>query len=207
MCDWNGDGVRTPAIYRGNTWLISNAKNGLNQPTGGFPDVTFSFGQAGDTPICGDWDNDGDQTVGVVRGTQWFLRNSNTPGNADVSFSFGQLADIPVPGDWEGNGSDTQGIVRGNLWFITNILGSPSAQNVVGFGLPGDYFRACDFDMFIGDTPAAIRTIQIDTRTGPVPVLQWFLRLNLQPVPPPPPSFIFGAGGDIPLFWRKPSGP
>src|SRR5690349_10109974 len=33
----------------------------------GYVETTFTFGQAGDTPLIGDWDGDGVQTPGVWR--------------------------------------------------------------------------------------------------------------------------------------------
>lgn len=38
--------------------------------------------------MTGDWDADDDQTIGVVRGSTWFLRNANSAGNADLAFPY-----------------------------------------------------------------------------------------------------------------------
>jgi peptidoglycan/xylan/chitin deacetylase (PgdA/CDA1 family) len=46
------------------------------------------FGHHADQPVTGDWDGDGDTTPDVVRGDQWFLRNSDTSGAAHTSFTF-----------------------------------------------------------------------------------------------------------------------
>ena len=53
------------------------------------------FGDPGDIPIVGDWNGDGIDTIGVVRGNTWYLRNSNTTGVADVTFTFGDAGDRP----------------------------------------------------------------------------------------------------------------
>jgi hypothetical protein len=38
--------------------------------------------------VVGDWNNNRQTTAGVVRGTTWHLRNTNTAGAADTTFSF-----------------------------------------------------------------------------------------------------------------------
>ncbi len=47
-----------------------------------------------------DWDNDGDQTVGVFRpsATRFFLSNANRTAPADIEFVFGQSDWLPVAG-------------------------------------------------------------------------------------------------------------
>ncbi len=89
MCDWDGDGVSTPGVVRGNSWFVRNSN------TAGVADSTFTYGNPGDTPICGDWNGNGTDTPGVVRGNTWHLRNSNTTGVADITFTFGNLGDTP----------------------------------------------------------------------------------------------------------------
>ena len=62
----------------------------------GGPTTSFIYGNPSDVPIVGDWDNDGSDTVGVVRGVSRYLRNSNTAGVADVSFDFGNTGDVQL---------------------------------------------------------------------------------------------------------------
>ena len=50
--------------------------------------------------MVGDWNGDGIDTPGVVRGTTWYLRNSNTTGVADVTFTYGNPDDLPLAGRW-----------------------------------------------------------------------------------------------------------
>ena len=68
-------------------------------------DLTFIYGAPSSTPIAGDWDGDGTDTVGTFQsGTaSWFLRNSNTSGNADVTFIYGAPGQAAIAGDWDGN--------------------------------------------------------------------------------------------------------
>ena len=44
--------------------------------------------------MVGDWDADGDDTVGVKNGTRWSLNNTNDASAPDVAF--GAADDLPV---------------------------------------------------------------------------------------------------------------
>ena len=80
--------------------------------TTGAPNASFTYGLPGDIAIVGDWNGDGIDTPGVVRGNTWYLRNSNSIGVANLTFSYGMPGDIPIVGDWNGDGIDTPGISR-----------------------------------------------------------------------------------------------
>jgi hypothetical protein len=66
-------------------------------------------------PIAGDWDGDGDDTVGVYDpySTTFYLVNENsvTPGPV-ITFSYGGCHPtwLPLAGDWDGDGDDTVGV-------------------------------------------------------------------------------------------------
>ena len=92
-------GGTRPVIVRGNRWFVRDTL------TGGVADHTFTYGQAGDLQLMGDWDGDGEVTPGVVRGSTWMLRNSLSAGPPDATFSYGFPGDYPVVGDWDGNGT------------------------------------------------------------------------------------------------------
>jgi hypothetical protein len=51
--DWNGNGVHTVGVVRGNRWLLRDSNNS------GAADYDIAFGQAGDIPVVGDWNGDG----------------------------------------------------------------------------------------------------------------------------------------------------
>jgi hypothetical protein len=62
------------------------------------------FGGAGATPVVGDWNNDGIDSIGIYvpsTGT-WFLRNTNSPGPGDLVFAYGPPGATPFTGDWNG---------------------------------------------------------------------------------------------------------
>jgi hypothetical protein len=76
-CRWRG--ATRPVIVRANTWFVRDSL------TGGVADHTFTYGQAGDVPLLGDWDGDGEATPGVVRGSSWLLRNNLDGGPTSAS--------------------------------------------------------------------------------------------------------------------------
>ncbi|MBK6314502.1 MAG: hypothetical protein IPF53_09360 [Blastocatellia bacterium] len=69
-------------------------------------DVTpFSFGAPGATPIAGDWNADGTDSVGIYNqaNAAWFLANTNGAGAmADFAFTYGTPVLRPLAGDWDG---------------------------------------------------------------------------------------------------------
>jgi 5'-nucleotidase len=113
--DFDGNGRDTVSLYRPSEakFYISN-KLGPDGGALGPADFSFTFGNPGDEPIVGDWDGDGDDTIGVRRPStgQILERNSNSAGNADNTLIFGDPGDAFVGGDWDGNPTDTPGLFR-----------------------------------------------------------------------------------------------
>ena len=145
--DWNGDGVRTPGVYRpSNGWFY--LKNSFGPGPG---DINFYYGNIGDKPIVGDWNGDGIDTVGVIRNQPnsvlsqgskwWYLRNSNTTGNGDISFQYGYSNDQQVVGDWNGDGVTTIGVHRGNAWYLRNGNSCCAGDINFTYGNSGDIPR------------------------------------------------------------------
>nr|WP_231710142.1 lysozyme [Arthrobacter zhangbolii] len=135
-CDWDGDGIATPAAFRNGVWYI---RNGL---TGNASVTELRYGEKGDIPICGDWDGDGLDTLGVYRKGMAYLRNSNTTGKADGTFPFGAAYDIPLVGDWNGDGYDTLGVARmegvGKRFYLTDSNIRPAVSHTFIYGNAGD---------------------------------------------------------------------
>ena len=113
--DFDGDGFDTVSLYRpsNRTFYIIN-ELGTNGGGLGAADFSFVYGNSGDTPIAGDWDGDGTDTIGVYRPAtgQILQRNSNSAGPADNTFQYGSPGDAYVMGDWDGNPTDTPGVFR-----------------------------------------------------------------------------------------------
>ena len=49
----------------------------------GLADIALNYGLPGDYPVVGDWNGDGDDTIGIYRNGSFYLRNNNTIGFAD----------------------------------------------------------------------------------------------------------------------------
>jgi hypothetical protein len=101
--DWNGDGLDTPAVRRGNTYYVKN--NWYS----GVADEVFVFGDAGDRVLVGNWDRDSapdndyagcTDTLMVQRGNHFFVKNDLSTGVADYDFFFGDPGDSVLVGDW-----------------------------------------------------------------------------------------------------------
>jgi hypothetical protein len=100
----------------------------------------FDVGVAGPTSLTGDWEGDGDDTVGLFNPAtgRSFLRNSNSSGQPDAgkfTFSVGVTGLTPVTGDWDGDGDDTIGLfnLEPSKFFLrnSNDSGQPDAGKFV----------------------------------------------------------------------------
>ena len=129
--DWNGNGVHTIGVVRGNRWLLKNSNRD------GSADIDFTFGESGDVPVVGDWNGDGTTGIGVVRGDRWLLRNSLSSGPPDYDFTFGSGIGYPVTGDWNGDGTAGIGWFESGTWSIRNALSSGAPDSVFVFGDSG----------------------------------------------------------------------
>ena len=118
-----------------------------NSNVTGIADIQINYGVPGDYPVVGDWDGDGDATIGIYRDGSFYLRNSNTIGFADVVFAFGGPGDQPIAGDWDGDGDDTIGVYRPSIGLFllhnSNNAGAPEISfylgNVGDVGIAGDW--------------------------------------------------------------------
>jgi hypothetical protein len=149
--DWNNDGIDTLGVYRPSAgqFLLSNTpitSNNLSPAV----NLTQTFGIAEDLPIAGDWDANGEDSVGVFRPSvgQFFLTNDSDgqfPTIDTVAF-FGTNGDLPVGGDWDGDGKDSIGVWRPSTleFFLSNDNGTINNQFV--FGGAGDRPVIGDWD-------------------------------------------------------------
>jgi len=106
--DWNGNGYDSVGIVQGHPdgemqWQLRDAT------VAGEPDFDFVYydrGVWGDhlethIPIVGDWNGDGQDGPGVIRGSgavspQWLLRDEPSAGSADHVFRYGRHLDITL---------------------------------------------------------------------------------------------------------------
>jgi hypothetical protein len=189
--DWDGDGVDSIGVMTYDAaldgpmrWRVRNAN------TAGPADTTVAYSRGRDQPIVGDWDGDGVDSIGVVRGDRWLLRNAVAGGAANLSFVYGSASymELPVPGDWDGNGTDTPAVLRNvpaaddeggyERWLFRN---SNSGGNATG-------------QMIYGSDAFAIHL--------PVEAIP---RLSWTPAAPDPVSvidaFTGGGSGEVELTW------
>ncbi|MFV2069521.1 MAG: SdrD B-like domain-containing protein, partial [Pirellulales bacterium] len=112
-------------------------------------DHVFRYGESGDTPVAGDWNGDGIDTIGVFRHGMWHL-DTNGDGRLtadDRRVEFGRAGDVPMVGDWDGDGIDELGVYRDGSWLrdseVNNHLFAAHDQvfHANGTGLPivGDW--------------------------------------------------------------------
>jgi hypothetical protein len=104
--DWDGDGVDTLGVRRGNQYFLTNST------TAGPAEITFAYGKASDAVLVGDWDGNRTDTLGVRRGNQYHLTNGTTGGAADIVFAYGKASDAVLVGDWDGNRTTTLAVRR-----------------------------------------------------------------------------------------------
>lgn len=123
-------------------WLKdTNGNHGWDNPP---YDEVFSFGEAGDRPVYGDWNGDGMQKIGVFRNGLWILdwNGNGAHDSEDRIFWYGVTGDIPVVGDWNGDGRSKVGVFRPNgLWTLDyngNGLFEPSIDRIFWWGGTGD---------------------------------------------------------------------
>lgn len=197
----NNDGI---GVYDHTTatWYLRNTT------TAGAPDFTpFVFGTittglprhgppvgvGSSLPVVGDWDGDGDTTIGAYDPAtgQWYLRNSNSAGAVDVPvFTYGSAGMIPVVGDWDGDGTDTVGVYdpRTATWYLNNSndAGSASIAPFV-FGFAGAIPVVGDWDGNGTDTVGVY-----DPATA-----AWHLRNSNDSGPASIPIFSFGFGSKL----------
>lgn len=115
--DFNNDGCDTVSIYRpseGRVFII----NELGKDEGGLGAAEFAyyFGNPGDKPFVGDFNNDGVDTIGLHRESTGlvYFRNSHTQGVAEFEFIYGNPGDKIIAADWANSsaGAETVGIYR-----------------------------------------------------------------------------------------------
>jgi hypothetical protein len=114
--------------------------------TSGAADQAFSFGNAFDVPLVGDWNGDERVTAGVDRLGTFYLRNSAGGGVGEQTLGYGNPGDEVLAGDWNGDGIDTIGVRRGSTFYLRNSNTSGGADTVFSFGVPGDQVLVGDWD-------------------------------------------------------------
>jgi hypothetical protein len=131
-CKCRATGGYGGGVYRNGNWILRTEDSPLAKV------YSFWWGWSTDTPVTGDWDGDGEDTIGVYRDGKWFLSNSITTPSVDHSFWWGWPDDIPVTGDWNNDGKDTIGVYRDGRWFLSNSITTPSVDHSFWWGWATD---------------------------------------------------------------------
>lgn len=111
--DWNGDGMTDIGIFRNSTRRFFLDYNGNGVLDNATIDRYYIFGNINDTPVSGDWNNDGRTEIGTYNLSRyWFidLDGNGSLGTGDPSFRFVIAGDIPMTGDWNNDGITDVGV-------------------------------------------------------------------------------------------------
>ncbi|MBA2553724.1 MAG: hypothetical protein H0V10_08525 [Geodermatophilaceae bacterium] len=166
--------------FTGPGWYLSNTNSS------GSADISFPYGSPGDKTVTCDWNGDGTDTIGVVRGATWYLRNSNSAGSSSLAFSFGISSDLPVCGDFDNDGVDTIGVFRDGTLYLRNSNGPGSPDITSSYGQRGDRPVMGDWNADGYDTIGVLR--------GGT----WYLS-NSNRTPVTSHKFVYGQPGDQPV--------
>ena len=140
------------------------------------------------TPVVGDWNGDGVDTVGWFKDGAWRLFASNRTGTSVTTFRYGAAGDKPVVGDWNGDGTDTVGVFRDGTWHLKLSNTGGTADISFGYGRSGDRPLVGNWNGKGGDTVGIVRD------------RHWHLKDSLSGGVADR-SFVYGrvTAGDIPL--------
>ncbi|MGH7768317.1 MAG: hypothetical protein ACREQP_12740 [Candidatus Binatia bacterium] len=149
--DWTGGGTMNLGVFRPGTGEWHFDVNGDGDFDGcAIEACSRFFGAAGDLPVAGDWDGEGQTKIGIFRPStgEWLLDSGDagdTTDCADDCLIFGAPGDLPVVGDWDGSGADKIGVFRPSTgeWLLDlNGDGNWDGCGVDAcrgpFGAPGD---------------------------------------------------------------------
>lgn len=156
--DFDGDGCDTISIYRpseSRIYVINDL--GVDGAGLGQADFSYIFGNPGDNPFVGDFDNDLIDEVGLHRESTGlvYFRNTHAQGYADSQFIFGDPGDKIVAAQWAGRGApgpETVGLLRpstSNIFLrYTNTQGN--ANETLIYGVASALPVAGDFGVLSG---------------------------------------------------------
>jgi hypothetical protein len=139
-------------IFRNGFWILDQNGNFQWDGTGAGADIVAGFGQAGDVPVVGRWNNvqffqaDYQEKIGVFRNGVWLIDyNGNFLWDSpDKTANIGQSGDIPVVGSWNGDWNTSIGVFRDGFWILDYNENyqwdgtGPGADMVCSIGQHGD---------------------------------------------------------------------
>jgi hypothetical protein len=85
-------GITGIGVFRSGQWILDYGMDGtVNR--------RFNYGLGTDTPLVGDFNNDGKTDIGVFRSGQWIL-DYGMDGTVNRRFNYGLGTDTPLVGDF-----------------------------------------------------------------------------------------------------------
>jgi hypothetical protein len=132
--DWDGDGRDNIAVRRGGTFYFDFNFDGVNDGIQSYGNGELMIDGKVDKYIIGDWDGDGRDNVGVVRGNQ-ILLDINYDGAADIIFAYGNgpSEDEYLVGKWNGGKIDHIAVRRGG-GILMDFNNDGTADKTAGYG-------------------------------------------------------------------------
>ena len=130
--DWDGDGVDTIAVRRGNAYYFLNtAAEDLTDGGAYVADTVLYYGKDTDEVVVGDWDGDGCDTLCVRRGTDYYFSNDLTSSKG-TQISIGDGSETALAGDWDGDGVDTICLGSGTSYTVYDASGATEYSYTFG---------------------------------------------------------------------------
>jgi len=124
-------------VFRHGQWILDNGMDGtVNR--------RFNYGLATDTPVIGDFNNDGTTDIGVFRSGQWIL-DYGMDGSVNRRFNYGLATDIPLVGDFNKDGTTDIGVFRSGQWILDYGMDG-TVNRRFNYGLPTDKPLVGDFN-------------------------------------------------------------
>jgi hypothetical protein len=88
------------------------------------------------TPVAGDWDGNGIDSLGIVSRGTWTLFRRNVSGSPSREITVSGSG-VPVTGDWNRDGRTGVGYYRNGVWQLRNALSSGDPRQLFVFGVRG----------------------------------------------------------------------
>lgn len=123
-------GANLPSL--GALGFVADPSLPIGTPAGSLPTLS------GHVPVVGDWNGNGQTTLGVRAGIHFLLLNSiRDAADADIAAAFGAPEHLPLAGDWDGDGTDTIGVWGGGWFLLSNENASGADADIAAvFGDP-----------------------------------------------------------------------
>lgn len=137
------DGTHTVGLLQRQPPVQDGAKFYLkNTHSAGDADIEFYFGPYNNSwiPIAGDWNADGQSTVGYYdpAESKFYLQNVHAGGPANGVIQFGSPSSgyLPIVGDWNGNGQTTLGLYHPDTatFALRNSNSPGEADHMCAYG-------------------------------------------------------------------------